>query len=451
MSDMQDVLAEVKDLSEKVGGFGNLVEAQRKAFADEQAEVKKLGEATAETKAKIEAMETDIVKFEDLNAKMVKIIEAEKERKEAEEEAAKGAKAALEEMGGRIDGIEVALKRAPRGGEDAKAELKQRVNAWARAVVYAHNRGEANLNEDQRKALDDSNAEWKALSVSTDTLGGFLAPVEYAREIIKGVTEISAMRPLVRVRTTGSTSIQVPKRTGQFAAQWVSEQGTRSETEGLTYGLEEIPTHEVYALVDITEQMLEDAFLDMEAEITMEATEQFAVAEGNKVVNGNGVGVPQGFLENSDVASDNSGSAALISDANGQANGLIDLYHNLKTAYARNGTWTLNRKTLGAVRKLKDGDNNYIWVPGLADLRPNTILDAPYVEVPDMPDVAANAFPIAFGDWRRAYILVDRVQMSMLRDPYTQAPAGKIRFIFRKRVGGQVVLAEAIRKLKCST
>ena len=158
----------------------------------------------------------------------------------------------------------------------------------------------------------------------------------------------------------------------------------------------------------------------------------------------------EGFMTNGDVAETNSGSAATIADAAGQANGLIDMAHNLKTAYARNGTWLLNRKTLGAIRKLKDDQNGYVWMPGLAALRPSTILDAPYLEVPDMADEAANAYPIAFGDWRRAYLIVDRISMSVLRDPFTQSTSGTVRFVARRRVGGQVVLAEAIRKLKCA-
>jgi HK97 family phage major capsid protein len=103
------------------------------------------------------------------------------------------------------------------------------------------------------------------------------------------------------------------------------------------------------------------------------------------------------------------------------------------------------------VRKLKDGDKNYIWMPGVQNGAPATIDGDPYVEFPDMPSEGAGLYPIAYGDFRRAYTLVDRIAMEMLRDPYTQATSGNIRFIFRRRVGGQVVLPEAIRKLKCAS
>ena len=225
----------------------------------------------------------------------------------------------------------------------------------------------------------------------------------------------------------------------------------RLRGSALALAFEEIPTHEMYALVDISEQMMEDSEFNLETELQQEVSEQFAVTEGLGFVNGTASGQPEGFLVNSDVGSTNSGSATTIADSAGQANGLIDLYHGLKTAYAVQGTWLLSRSTLGDVRKLKDGQNNYIWQPGLASGIPNTILGSPYVEVPDMPAVAADAFPIAFGNWRRAYVIVDRITLSILRDPFTQATSGNIRFVARRRVGGQTVLAEAIRKLKVST
>jgi HK97 family phage major capsid protein len=111
----------------------------------------------------------------------------------------------------------------------------------------------------------------------------------------------------------------------------------------------------------------------------------------------------------------------------------------------------MNRQTLGAVRKLKDGEGNYLWMPGIAGNVPNTILGAPYVEMPDMPNIGAGLFPIAVGDWQRAYRVVDRVLISVLRDPFTQSGSGQILFRARKRVGGAVTLGEAIVKVKCST
>lgn len=346
------------------------------------------------------------------------------------------------ELKKQFDVVETAIRRTSPSREETKAG---RVNIWARAVVDAHTVGVANLSVDQQKALNDVRDEYKSLSVSTDNAGGYLAPVELVREIIKAETEMSPVRALARVRTTAAKSVQIPKRTGQFAAVWVAEQGARAETAGLAYGTEEIPTHEVYALVDISNQMLEDSAFNMEQEISMEASEQFAVAEGAAFVTGSGVGKPQGFLTHPSLATTNSGSATVIT-----ADGLLSLKHGIKTAYARNASFVMNRTTIGSVRKLKDSNGQYLWMPGIAQGRPNTIDGDPYVELPDMPNEGAGLKPIVYGDFRRAVTWVDRISMEMLRDPYTQATAGNVRFIMRKRVGGQVTLAEAIRAMVCS-
>ncbi len=406
-------------------------------------EIKKNGVTDPILTDKIGKIEDTLASFEDANQKLTAV---ELEVKSAEAEAKKEKE--------HIDEIEEKLNRlSMRGSSDPEQraqDLKTTVNEWARAVVGAATVGVPNLSEGQQKALATVTEEYKALGVANDTTGGYLAPTEYVREIIKGVTEVSPVRALARVRRTASKAISVPKRTGQFSAQWVAEQGTKSETDGLRYGMWEIPNHELFALIDISNTNLEDSAFDLEDEISFEAKEQFAVAEGAAFVSGSGVGKPEGFLVAAGVASGNSGSATTIADAEGQANGLIDLKYGLKTAYARNATWTLNRTTLGSVRKLKDANKGYIWMPGIAQGKPNTIDGDPYVEVPDMPNEGAGTTPIAYGDFKRAYTLVDRIQMEMLRDPYTQATGGNIRFIFRRRLGGQVTLAEAIRKLKCA-
>ena len=268
------------------------------------------------------------------------------------------------------------------------------------------------------------------------------------RELLKTVTEISPIRSIARLRSTSSRSIQVPKRTGQFAAQWVAETGTRSETAGYTVGLEEIPAHEQYALVDISEQDLEDSVFNLEAEMQSEFSEQFAKAEGTAFVNGNAVGKPEGFMTNASVSSVNSGDADEIT-----ADGLISLVHSIKNPYSNNGTFVFNRTTLAKIRKLKDTAGQYVFQAGmmLTGGVTNSILGQSYVEATDMPSEGAGTFPVAFGDFRRGYMIVDRVSLAVLRDPFTQATTGNVRYIARRRVGGQVILPEAIAKLKCST
>lgn len=392
-------------------------------------EIEKKGAADPIVTEKLAKIETTLSAYEGLNQKLT---------------IAEKTSAAVEELKKQFDVVETALKRTATGGTDEKKA--DRVNVWARAVFDAHTVGVANLSDEQQKCLKAVSDEFKSLSVSTDTAGGYLAPMELVREIIKGETEMSPVRSLARVRTTASKAVSIPKRTGQFAAQWVSEQGSRTETTGLSYGVEEIPTHEVFALIDISNQMLEDSAFNMESEISMEASEQFSVSEGTAFVSGSGVGKPQGFLIHPDVATTNSGSALVIT-----ADGMLTLKHAIKTAYTRNANFVMNRTTLGSVRKLKDGNGQYLWMPGIANGKPNTIDGDPYVEMTDMPSEGAGLKPIAYGDFRRAYTWVDRITMEMLRDQYTQATAGNVRFIIRKRVGGQVTLAEAIRVLVCSS
>lgn len=427
-----DDLAEVK---KSVDQFMRCWEEFKAANDERLKEIEKKGTASPETEAKLAKIEKAMEKGEEIGQKFAK---TEAEAKAAKEEA--------DELKTRLDEMEKKLNRPMRpGSEEAKIEAKQRHNLWLRGTVNAIAAGYHNLDEAQKKTVDEVAAEFKALALTPETAGGYLAPVEYVREIIKGVTEISPARSLVRVRTTTQKSIQLPKRTGQFAAVWVAEQGTKSETTGLSYGLDEITAHEVYALIDISNQMLEDSAFDMEAELREEASEQFAVAEGAAVVSGNVPGKPSGFMTNADVGTTNSGAAAAVT-----ADGLLSLKHAIKTAYTRNATFVMNRTTLGSVRKLKDGSGQYLWMPGIANGRPNSIDGDPYVEMPDMPLEGAGLKPVAYGDFRRGYTLVDRIVMEFLRDPYTQATGGNVRFIFRKRVGGQVTLAEAIRTLTCS-
>ena len=390
-------------------------------------EIEKKGVADPLTVEKLEKMELTLAGYEGMNAKITKA------EKSAE---------ALKELSTTIEGLQTAIKRT-NAGESLEHKVS-RVGEWARAVYGATAKGEMNLPDDQRTVLNDIATEWKALNVTTDTAGGYLAPKEFVQEIIKGETAISPVRSLARVRQTSNKSVQIPTRTGQFAAAWVLEQGTKAETAGLAYGIAEIATHEFYALVDISNQMIEDSEFNMEQEIAGESAEQFGVAEGKAFISGTGTGQPTGLLVATGVPNTDTGVAATVS-----ADSLLTVKHALKTAYARNASYLMNRTTLGSIRKLKDTQNQYLWAPGLASGKPNTIDGDPYVEMSDMPIEAAAAKPVIYGDFRRAYVWVDRISMEMLRDPYTQATTGNVRFVMRKRVGGNVVLAEAIRTLTC--
>lgn len=351
----------------------------------------------------------------------------------------------LQATNDRMDELDTKLNRRPAAQLTDEQEVTQKSKARKAAFLKFCRYGIDNLAADERVLLakDTLSGEVKALTSAQGT--EYLASPEISNEIIKSVVEFSPIRAIARVRTTSAKSVKIRKRTGTFAATWVAKMGTRAETVGLKYGLEEMPTHEMYALVDVPFEDLEDSDFNLEAELNLEAAEQFGVAEGLSAVNGDAVGEMEGFLVNAAVGFTVSGDANLIT-----ADGLINLFFAIKDSYAKQATWVLRRGTIGAVRRLKGSDNNYLWQPGLGNSIPSMLLDRPYVESIDMPAIAANAFPVAFGDFRRGYTMVDRVQIALIRDTFTQAASGAIRFHFRKRIGGQVVNAEAIRKLRIS-
>ena len=402
---------ENNEIKSAVDNIGNAFEEFKKAN-DERLDALEKGESyDGLLDDKLAKIESKLDAFEDVNQKITQANLNQENLKE------------------QVSNLETVLKR-PNAGLETKQidETLQAFDAYC------------------RKGFDAlSEAEKKALTVSNDSTGGYLAPPEYVRELIKDVTEISPIRSIARVRSTGQRSIQIPKRTGQFSAQWVAESGTRSETTGYQVGLEEIPAHEYYAMVDISEQDLEDSVFNLEAEMQSEFATQFAKAEGTAFVSGNAVGKPEGFMTNSSVSSVDTGSNTAIT-----ADSLISLVHNIKSDYGRNGTFVFNRSTLAEIRKLKDTAGQYVFQTGmmLGGNMVNTILGQPYVEATDMPSIAQNAFPVAFGDFSKAYMIVDRVALAVLRDPFTQATTGNVRYIARRRVGGQVILPEAINKLK---
>ena len=393
------------EVKSAVETLGKTFESFKEANDERLAQVEAKGTADPVTEAKLSKIEKDMDKFADMEVSMKAQSEAQKKSAES------------------MAKLETIISR-PGFANDSKVESKQVqvFDKWLR-------KGKENLSPD----------EVKVLTVGNDSTAGYLAPPEYVRELIKGIVEYSPIRSIARIRSTSQRSIQVPKRTGEFTAQWVAEQGTRSETTGYTVGLEEIAAHEMYALVDISEQELEDSVFNLEAEMNSEFTEQFAKAEGNAFVSGNAVGKPQGLLSNANVLNVAKGGGALDADS------MISAAHNVATEYSRNGTFVMSRSTVSAVRKLKDGAGQYIFQPGMYAMGVGSnILGHPIVECTDMPAVAGGAKPVLFGDFRRGYLIVDRVNLSIMRDPFTQAASGNVRYIARRRVGGQVVLPEAL-------
>lgn len=284
----------------------------------------------------------------------------------------------------------------------------------------------------------------KALVASDDTAGGFLAPPEMVTEILRNVVLFSPVREAARVGQTMAGEVKIPKRTGTLTAKWVGEVETRSSTEP-SYGQISIPINEGACYVDISTSLMEDTAVNMGAELAFDLGEEFGRLEGEAFVTGNGIKKPEGFLSNTDIVSVNSGAATTVT-----ADGLIDLMYALAPFYRVNSTWMMNGSTLAKVRKMKDGDGSFLWQPSLAAGQPATLLSRPVVEAVDMPDTGAGAFPIVLGDFNQGYRVYDRVQLGILRDPYSLATTGQTRFHARRRVGAGVAKPEAFKIMKCS-
>ena len=290
--------------------------------------------------------------------------------------------------------------------------------------------------------------EAKSLRVSDDTAGGYLAPDQFVKELLRNVVLFSPIRGIARVSTTGSQNVLLPKRTGTLSANWVEDVGARTGTSP-TYGQAQFPVRELACYTDVSNSLLEDAAFDLASELALDFAENFGKLEGTAFVSGDGVGKPFGFMSDTSLLSTVSGGASAIT-----ADGLIQLYHDLPAPYRGNATWVMNASTLAAVRKLKDGTTSQylLTTAGQFGGTPmNMLFGRPVVEAVDMPDIAGNAYPIAFGDFQAGYRVFDRLSLSVLRDPYSQQSNGLVRFHARRRVAGGVAKAEAIRKLKIST
>lgn len=288
--------------------------------------------------------------------------------------------------------------------------------------------------------------EVKALTVASDPGAGYLAPPEMSTEFVRDLVEFSPIRSVASVRTTGSPSVKYPKRTGITNAQWEGEL-EESEESDVSFGMLEVPVHKMMTFVDISNELLADSAGQAEAEVRLALAEDFGQKEAVAFVNGSGDKQPEGFMSHVGIQHTVNGHATNLS-----ADKLIDLLYALPAAYrnASGAAWAMNGTTLAAVRKLKDGQQNYLWQPSFQAGQPETILGKPVIEMVDMPDIGDGNFPIIYGDFS-AYRIVDRLALSILSDPYTQARKGVTRIHATRRTGGRVLQAARFRKLKTAT
>lgn len=290
-----------------------------------------------------------------------------------------------------------------------------------------------------------SRGNTKSLNTGAEEQGGYVAPAELDRMIEARLFSASPMRQIATVRQTSAGVFKKPVSQNVDAA-WASEVAPRPETAA-SLSLVEFPAGELYAMPAATQTLLEDSYADIDAWLAEEVETAFAAQESAAFVAGDGVGKPKGFLSYAivdDSAHQWGEIGAVLGDLAGSdaPDQLIDLIYAPKSQYRANARFVMNRRTVSAVRKLKDADGRYLWQPGSGG-DPATLMGYPVTEMEDMPDVAPGEAAIAFGDFKRGYLIADRQGARVLRDPYSAKPY--VLFYTTKRVGGGVQNFDAIK------
>ncbi len=297
--------------------------------------------------------------------------------------------------------------------------------------------------------------ESKGLSTGVDADGGYIAPAETESQIDKALASVSPFRALATIRNVGAVTFKKPVSAGGATAGWAGETDARPETTAPQLELLDFPSGELYAMPAATQILLDDGLADVDQWLADEVRDVFAAQETQAFTTGNGTNKPKGLLSYQTVAEDSHawGKLGYIAtgtdgdfDADDPIDAIIDLIYAPKPRYRANAGFILNRRTLGKVRKFKDADGNYIWQPGMQSGQPSSLLGYPVTEIEDMPDIASDSLSLAFGDFRRGYLIVDRQGVRVLRDPYSAKPY--VLFYTTKRVGGGVQDFDAIKLMK---
>lgn len=349
-------------------------------------------------------------------------------------------------------------KRAARPGAPANGDT---ANQDAEAVQYRNDvhayvrRGAEPSERLQQRA--------SAMSVGDNSQGGYFASVEVDNEIAKLSRTASPVREIATVsQSSGIWKKRISKSNNDSG--WVGEQAARAQTNGVDFHEVTITPHEIYANVYATQNLLDDATMNVDSWIAEETNDEFVKQEGTAFVTGDGIKKPLGLIlpsANRTLETDSSfashgflgylktGSTSALQAAETEAaDRLIAVQTQLRDQYQANARWVMNRFTLREVRKLKDENSQYIWQPGAKENVPGLILGKPYTILDDMPAIASAAVAILYGDIAKYYRIIDRIGVRILRDPYSAKPY--VQFYITKRVGGSPVITEACKGLVCS-
>jgi len=371
----------------------------------------------------------------------------EVEKKELIEKL-ESSQASATEIKARMEALEIVLARSNGPASDPDYKASDEYKALQEFAI----RGESRLSAEQKQLLRTDSA----------TEGGVLVPTELDNVITKKITEIDPIRSIARVRTIGGKSIELPIRSSIPAATYEGETEAGADSVA-TYEASTVTPFRQTHTSPITLDMLQDSAFDMESEIAMDSAEGFAFGEGNGYVLGTGLKQPQGFanhptITTNDITAGGNGGGFRTSGiaADISANSMILLTGDLKAGY--DPVYVFNRRTLARIRTFRadavsaaDEAGSFLWEPNMNGGVAPTIGGFPYILANSMPDIAANAFPVAFGDFRRAYTIVDRIGLTVVRDEFTLKKSGIVEFTMNRWNTGQVTLQEPIVLLKCST
>ena len=356
--------------------------------------------------------------------------------------------------------IETALNNYEKNNQDLLTRLATKdseikaIEEKLIAITSPANYNNANVEvKVEAKAYEDflagknivANIEKKYLRTDTFTSGGVFVPTVQLAGIIKNIVEVSNIRPFVKVRTMGAKAETMAVRTGTATANMTGEAQSAVDTQA-KYGDLRLEAKKMTAKYEISNEQIQDSenVVDLVAEMNAEIGEQFGYLEGAQFVNGSGAGNNiLGFMQHPDIGFINSGHTSQI-----LFEPLIKVIGEIKTGYKP--VYAFNRKTLAALRLLKDPTDRYIWESGnLGVDMPSNINGIPYVIMPDMPDIAANTFPIIFGDFSKIMV-GDRKGITVIRNEMSLADEGIVRFVYHRRVGMVVTNPEAFKKIKIS-
>lgn len=364
----------------------------------------------------------------------------------------------LRDVGTRVERIEKRDARdrmfqgASQGGAGAfvKPEDARHVDLFSKML--------RNPKNEQVKA-DLREIEEKTASGATDGAGGFLVPEVLIGPLLKRAANANPFRGLVRVVQVATRDINFPLSNGDATTGWVGENSTRTGTTEPTLIAPKPTFGTLYALVEATEELVMDSAFDVASWFSMEAGDKMAEAEMAAIVSGDGVNKPTGLLNVApESGADGSrtagafryiatGAASTLGTA--PADRLIDMIYSLKAAYRMRGTWIMNSQVAGEIRKLKDADGRFLWADSLAAGQPSTLLGYPVEIVEAMPGIGANAHPIAFGDFSRAFVLAENGGLRVTVNDNISVP-GKVIWYIRRRLGGIAYDNDAVRFLRVS-